>query len=52
VSRTLDVCPFSAKIGVSFGEIRPYADGFRAEVEIDFTNPVIGQQSYTLDLSP
>ena len=32
--------------------LRPYADGFRAEVEIDFTNPVIGQQSYALDLNP
>ncbi|MBR0784198.1 UDP-3-O-acyl-N-acetylglucosamine deacetylase [Bradyrhizobium iriomotense] len=44
--------PVSAKIGDSFGEIRPYANGFRAEVEIDFTNPVIGQQSYALDLNP
>ena len=26
--------------------------GFRAEVEIDFANPVIGRQSYSLDLSP
>ena len=42
----------SAKIGDSFGEIRPYATGFRAEVEIDFTNPVIGQQSYAFDLNP
>jgi UDP-3-O-[3-hydroxymyristoyl] N-acetylglucosamine deacetylase len=32
--------------------LRPYAAGFRAEVEIDFTNPVIGRQSYMLDLSP
>src|SRR3954469_18957327 len=44
--------PVSVKIGDSFGEIRPYADGFRAEVEIDFTNPVIGQQSYAFDLNP
>src|SRR3954449_7512321 len=44
--------PISVKIGDSFGEIRPYADGFRAEVEIDFTNPVIGQQSYAFDLNP
>ena len=40
------------EIGDSFGEIRPYADGFRAEVEIDFANPVIGHQSYALDLEP
>jgi UDP-3-O-[3-hydroxymyristoyl] N-acetylglucosamine deacetylase len=38
-------------MGASFGELRPYAAGFRAEVEIDFTNPVIGRQNYTLDLS-
>ena len=39
-------------MGESFGELRPYAAGFRAEVEIDFTNPVIGRQSYVLDLEP
>jgi UDP-3-O-[3-hydroxymyristoyl] N-acetylglucosamine deacetylase len=39
-------------MGDSFGELRPYAAGFRAEVEIDFANPVIGRQSYVLDLSP
>ena len=27
-------------------------NGFRAEVEIDFANPVIGRQNYSLDLSP
>jgi UDP-3-O-[3-hydroxymyristoyl] N-acetylglucosamine deacetylase len=44
--------PISVAIGDSFGELRPYADGFRAEVEIDFANPVIGRQSYTLELVP
>jgi UDP-3-O-[3-hydroxymyristoyl] N-acetylglucosamine deacetylase len=44
--------PVQVAIGDSFGEIRPYAAGFRAEVEINFANPVIGHQSYTLDLSP
>ncbi|WP_024518103.1 UDP-3-O-acyl-N-acetylglucosamine deacetylase [Bradyrhizobium sp. Tv2a-2] len=39
-------------MGQCFGELRPYASGFRAEVEIDFKNPVIGRQSYSLDLSP
>lgn len=39
-------------MGGCFGELRPYASGFRAEVEIDFANPVIGRQSYSLDLSP
>ncbi|HEX3989888.1 MAG TPA: UDP-3-O-acyl-N-acetylglucosamine deacetylase [Acetobacteraceae bacterium] len=44
--------PVQVAIGDSFGELRPHAGGFRAEVEIDFANPVIGQQSYVLDLSP
>src|ERR1700742_1995761 len=43
--------PVSVSMGESFGELRPYATGFRAEVEIDFANPVIGRQSYVLDLS-
>src|SRR6202008_3897515 len=44
--------PVQVAMGDSFGELRPYAAGFRAEIEIDFVNPVIGRQSYTLDLSP
>src|SRR3954470_7733969 len=44
--------PVQVAIGDSFGELRPYANGFRAEVEIDFSNPVIGRQNYSLDLSP
>src|SRR6266404_178489 len=43
--------PVQVVMGDSFGELRPYAAGFRAEVEIDFTNPVIGRQNYVLDLS-
>jgi UDP-3-O-[3-hydroxymyristoyl] N-acetylglucosamine deacetylase len=43
--------PVQATIGASFGELRPFAGGFRAEVEIDFANPQIGRQSYCLDLS-
>jgi UDP-3-O-[3-hydroxymyristoyl] N-acetylglucosamine deacetylase len=39
-------------MGDSLGELRPYGAGFRAEVEIDFANPVIGRQSFSLDLSP
>ena len=39
-------------LGDAFGELRPHAHGFRAEVEIDFANPVIGKQSFTLDLTP
>jgi UDP-3-O-[3-hydroxymyristoyl] N-acetylglucosamine deacetylase len=44
--------PVQVALGDSFGEIRPYAGGFRVDVEIDFANPVIGQQKYTLELSP
>jgi UDP-3-O-[3-hydroxymyristoyl] N-acetylglucosamine deacetylase len=44
--------PIQATVGDSFGELRPYGAGFRAEVEIDFANPVIGRQSYVLELSP
>ena len=43
--------PVQVVMGNSFGELRPYAAGFRAEVEIDFANPVIGRQKYALDLS-
>ncbi len=41
-----------ASVGDSFGEIRPHAAGFRAEVDINFTNPAIGRQSFALDVSP
>src|SRR6202020_67896 len=44
--------PVQVAIGDCFGELRPYAAGFRAEVEIDFSNPLIGRQSFGLDLSP
>ncbi len=44
--------PVRIAINESFGELRPYAAGFRAEIEIDFPNPVIGRQNYTIDLNP
>ena len=44
--------PVQVAMGQSFGEIRPHAAGFRAEVEISFTNPLIGEQRYALDLTP
>lgn len=44
--------PVQVTMGDSFGELRPHAAGFRAEVEIDFANAVIGRQSYRLDLNP
>src|SRR6201999_2405931 len=42
--------PVQVAMGDSFGELRPYAGGFRVEVEIDFANPVIGQQKFALEL--
>jgi len=42
--------PVQVALGDSFGELRPHAAGFRAEVEIDFANPVIGRQNFVLDL--
>src|SRR5271163_1127585 len=44
--------PVQVAMGDSFGELRPYAAGFRAEIEIDFANPVIGRQKYAIELSP
>src|SRR5260370_31866000 len=44
--------PVQVAMGDSFGELRPYAAGFRAEIEIESANPVIGRPSYVLDLSP
>jgi UDP-3-O-[3-hydroxymyristoyl] N-acetylglucosamine deacetylase len=44
--------PIKVAMGDAYGELRPYAAGFRAEVEIDFANAAIGRQNYALDLSP
>jgi len=42
--------PVQVELGESFGELRPYAAGFRAELEIDFANSPIGRQAYAFDL--
>lgn len=42
--------PIQVVQGESFGELRPYAAGFRAELEIDFANSPIGRQAYAFDL--
>src|SRR6187200_2372650 len=44
--------PVQVVIGDSVGELRPHAGGFRVEIEIDFANPVIGRQNYSIDLNP
>jgi UDP-3-O-[3-hydroxymyristoyl] N-acetylglucosamine deacetylase len=36
----------------AYGELRPYAHGFRVEAEIEFDHPLIGKQSLALDVEP
>jgi UDP-3-O-[3-hydroxymyristoyl] N-acetylglucosamine deacetylase len=43
--------PVRVAMGDCYGELRPYAAGFRAEVEIEFANPVIGRQQYSFEMS-
>ena len=38
--------------GRALGELRPYAHGFRAELEIAFDNPMIGSQAFALEVTP
>ena len=38
--------------GDGIGELRPYSHGFRIEAEIEFSNQLIGKQSYALDIDP
>jgi UDP-3-O-[3-hydroxymyristoyl] N-acetylglucosamine deacetylase len=44
--------PVRVAKGEAFGELRPYASGFRLEVEINFDNPLIGRQAIATDLDP
>jgi len=37
---------------LAYGELRPYARGFRIEAEIEFDNPLIGKQSVAFDVEP
>ena len=36
----------------SFGELRPYARGLRVETEIQFDHPLVGRQTFALDVQP
>jgi UDP-3-O-[3-hydroxymyristoyl] N-acetylglucosamine deacetylase len=38
--------------GESFGELKPYSRGFHVDIEIDFQNPFIGQQTIAIDVGP
>jgi UDP-3-O-[3-hydroxymyristoyl] N-acetylglucosamine deacetylase len=44
--------PVRVAQGDTYGELRPYARGFRVEVEIEFDHPLIGQQSMAIDIEP
>jgi len=35
-----------------FGELRPYAYGLRVETEIEFDHPLIGRQTFSIDVEP
>jgi UDP-3-O-[3-hydroxymyristoyl] N-acetylglucosamine deacetylase len=36
----------------SFGELRPHRNGLRVETEIEFDHPLIGRQSFAVDVEP
>jgi len=38
--------------GDSYGELRPYLRGLRVETEIHFDHPLIGHQSFAVDVEP
>jgi UDP-3-O-[3-hydroxymyristoyl] N-acetylglucosamine deacetylase len=44
--------PVRVALQDSYGEIRPYARGFRVEAEIEFDHPAIGRQALALDIRP
>ncbi len=41
--------PVRVELGTSFAEFMPY-DGRRIEIEIDFSNPLVGRQRYAADM--
>jgi UDP-3-O-[3-hydroxymyristoyl] N-acetylglucosamine deacetylase len=44
--------PVRVALKDAYGELRPYARGFRVEAEIEFDHPAIGRQSLALDVRP
>ncbi|MEA2936027.1 MAG: UDP-3-O-[3-hydroxymyristoyl] N-acetylglucosamine deacetylase [Variibacter sp.] len=44
--------PIGVTCGPSYGELRPYSEGFRVEVDIDFDHPLVRRQSLALDIEP
>jgi UDP-3-O-[3-hydroxymyristoyl] N-acetylglucosamine deacetylase len=44
--------PVGVVAGDAYGELRPYDEGFRLEVDIEFDHPAIGRQSLALNVDP
>jgi len=44
--------PVRVAKGESFGELRPHLRGLRIETEIEFDHPLIGRQSFAIELEP
>jgi len=44
--------PVRVSVGGCFGEVRPYPNGLRVETEIEFDHPLIGRQTFAVDVEP
>jgi len=44
--------PVRVATGDAYGELRPFARGFRVEAEIEFDHPLIGRQAFAFDGRP
>jgi UDP-3-O-[3-hydroxymyristoyl] N-acetylglucosamine deacetylase len=44
--------PVRVAKGDSYGELRPYLRGLRIETEIEFDHPLIGRQTFAMDVEP
>ena len=44
--------PVRVGLDGSWGEIRPYTRGLRIETEIQFDHPLVGRQSFAIDVQP
>jgi UDP-3-O-[3-hydroxymyristoyl] N-acetylglucosamine deacetylase len=44
--------PVRVNIDGCYGELRPHAHGLRVETEIEFDHPLIGRQTFAIDVQP
>lgn len=44
--------PVRVGLDGSWGELRPYAGGLRIETEIQFDHPLVGRQTFAIDVQP